>query len=298
MGPRWLALLLGLVCLNGCVTAKNPLYEIGLALERSLSGVKQVSIEVDDYTIAYLERDGDGETIVFLHGFAANKDNWIRFVRHLPRSYRILIFDLPGHGDSSYDPDFHHDAFNLAGRMWETFDALELDRFHLVGHSLGGWVATLQAIDRPESLLTLGLFDSAGVQPPDPSELQNLLKRGVNPLLVNTAEDFERLLDFVFHKRPFMPWPIKPAMSEIYISRAAINKKIWEDLASRLEESVESFQQLTMPTLVLWGEQDRILDVSSIEVYAEHLPDASIVIMKNCGHTPMANDPKSRPLSI
>ena len=47
-----------------------------------------------------------------------------------------------------------------------------------------------------------------------------------------------------------------------------------------------------MPTLVLWGEQDRILDVSSIEVYAEHLPDASIVIMKDCGHTPMAERPE------
>ena len=292
MGLRWLALLLGLVCLNGCVTSKNLLYEVGLALERSLSGLKPASVEVDGHTMAYLERKGDGETIVFLHGFATNKDNWIRFVRHVPRYYRILAFDLPGHGDSSYDPDFQHNAFNIAARMWETFDALGLERFHLVGHSLGGWVATLQAIDRPQSLLTLGLFDSAGVHPPAPSGLQDLLARGVNPLLVNSAEDFERLLDFVFHKRPFMPWPIKPAMSEDYISRAAVNKKIWEDLAARLEESVTSFHQLTMPTLVMWGEKDRILDVSSIEVYREHLPDSSIVIIKDCGHSPMAERPE------
>ena len=286
------ALFFSLICLNSCVTPKHPLYEIGLSVERGLSGVQQASIEVSGHTISYLERAGSGETIVLLHGFAANKDNWIRFVRHLPCSYRILIFDLPGHGDSSYDPGETYDAFNIANRMWETFDALALDQFHLIGHSLGGWVATIQAIDRPQSILTLGLFDPAGVLAPIPSELQELLKKGDNPLLVNTPDDFERLLDFVFYKRPFMPWPIKPAMTEVYISRAAINQKIWDDIALRLEQTSDSFNRLTMPTLVLWGANNRILHVSSVAVYEEHLPHASIVIMKNCGHSPMTERPK------
>ena len=292
MGLRWLALFVGLICLNGCVTPKNPLYEVGLSLERSVAGVDPGSIDVNGHTISYLERAGDGETIVFLHGFAANKDNWIRFVRYLPSSYRILIFDLPGHGDSSFDPELKYDAFSLATLMWETFDAFGLERFHLVGHSLGGWIATLQAIERPQSIITLGLFDSAGVDPPTPSEFQGLLKQGDNPLLVHTEEDFERLLEFVFHEEPFMPWPVKPVMTKVYIARAAINQKIWDDLSARLEQPVEEFRHLTMPTLVLWGELDRILDVSSIEVYQKYLPDSSIVIMKNCGHSPMAERPK------
>ena len=201
-------------------------------------------------------------------------------------------FYLPGHGDSSFEPQRSYDAFSIAAQMWATFDALELKRFHLVGHSLGGWVATIQAIERPDSVLTLGLFDSAGVLPPSPSELQGLLEQGDNPLLVDSAEDFERLLDFVFHKRPFMPWPIKPVMSETYIARAEMNKKIWDDLTSRLEQSVDSLHLLSMPTLVVWGEKDRILDVSSVAVYESHLPDSSIVIMKNVGHSPMAERPE------
>lgn len=290
-GWLWITLLFGLVSVSGCVTPTNPLYEVALSLEPGLSELTSGSIEVDGQTIAYLERAGDGETIVFLHGFAANKDNWIRFVRHLLSSYRLLIFDLPGHGDSSFDPSLSYDAFSVATQMWAAFDHLQLKRIHLVGHSLGGWIAMLQAIERPAAIISLGLFDSAGVEPIKPSELQVLLKRGDNPLIVRTKEDFERLLAFVFHTPPFLPWPMKPMMAEMYIARAPINQRIWDDLSSRLEQSLDSFRVLSMPTLVLWGALDRVLDVSSVAVYQEHLPNPSIVIMKDCGHTPMVEKP-------
>ena len=160
--PVQLALfLVGLFGLGGCVTQHNALYQFGVALERGLARVGATSIDVNGETFAYLERKGEGEVIVLLHGFAANKDNWVRFVRHLPRSYPVLIFDLPGHGDSSFDPQKSYDAFALTERIAVAFEQLGLKRFHLAGNSLGGWVATLYAIDHPEKMLTLGLFESS-----------------------------------------------------------------------------------------------------------------------------------------
>ena len=94
------------------------------------------------------------------------------------------------------------------------------------------------------------------------------------------------------HSRGRMPLNSPSLFHEISIARAAINKKIWDDLASRVDQSLHSFHHLTMPTLVLWGEKDRILDVSSIEVYDEYLPDSSIIIMKNRGHSPMTERPE------
>ena len=147
-GLRWIVLLFSLIGLTSCVTPTNPLYEIGLSLERGLGRLKPVSIEVDGRTIAYVERSGEGEAIVLLHSFAADKDNWIRFARHIPRSYRLLIFDLPGHGECSFDPTLSYDAFSIATQMWGAFDKLLLDQVHLVGHSLGGWIAILLASER------------------------------------------------------------------------------------------------------------------------------------------------------
>ena len=285
-----IAVLVCSLVVAGC-GPDSGLFALALSLERSLANLELRSIEVDGQDIAYLEREADGEAIVLVHGFAADKDNWVRFARRLPRGYRVIALDLPGHGDSSFDPNATYDATTFAKSLTRVAEELDLAQFHLVGNSLGGWIATLYAADNPNKVLTLSLIDSAGVVPPKPSELQLAMLDGDNPLLVETEEDFERLMDFVFYRQPFLPWPLRPAMARSFTQRSAINRKIWDDVSANLDDVVPLLGTLSMPVLVVWGEQDRVLHVSSVDVYRRHVPDIRTVVMTECGHAPMAERP-------
>ena len=237
--------------------------------------------------IAYLERPGDAESIVLLHGFASNKDSWLQFVRGLPRRYRIVSFDLPGHGDSGFSADYNYRPTVLARRIAATADMLGLDRFHIAGNSLGGWVSTLIAANQPGRIMSLALIDAAGVFPPIPSDLQSMLDDGQNPLLVNDRAGFDELMDMVFYRRPPMPWPIPQALTRMAQDHYDRNSKMFDDIYANLEETIDLLPGLDMPTLVLWGADDRILHVSSTEVFDSHLPRCAVIVMPNCGHCPI-----------
>ena len=269
----------------------SELFSLVLSFERSMADLEPRMIDVGDDAIAYLERQGDGEVLVLIHGFAANKDNWVRFVRQLPPGLRIIALDLPGHGDSTFNPQNSYDATSLTRALADILEALNLEQFHLAGNSYGGWITTLYAAAYPEHVLSLSLIDSAGVVPPVASELQLKMLEGDNPLLVENPEDFERLMEFVFYRQPFLPWPFRPEFARIYSERAAINRKIWDDLSENLDDVVPLLGDLRMPVLVLWGDRDRVLHVSSVDVYREHLSDVRTIILSECGHSPIAERP-------
>lgn len=280
--------------LSACSSVQTSLFDLGLSVERYRSGLRLKALSMDGDTYAYLEREGSGETIVLLHGFASNKDSWIRFIRYLPEKYRVVALDMPGHGDSRLDMNRSYSIEYLSGSVARLIDSLGIQRLHMAGNSLGGLVATLYALNHPEKLITLGLFDSAGVASPVQSEFYSLLKKGDNPLVVETEEDFDRLMAFNFFDEPFIPWPGRPVLARRFVERSEFNQKMWDDLfGSRLHESLNArLEALTMPAFILWGDNDRILHVSCTEIYNKHIRDAHVVIMRNCGHAPMLERPQ------
>lgn len=276
--------------ITGCAGFQDRLFGAGLLVERWRSGMVERRSGTGE--TVYLERPGEGETVVLLHGFAANKDVWLQFTRHLPQSYRVIAIDLPGHGDSAKGLAEHYGAARLTEHFAHTVNELGLKRFHLAGSSLGGLISTYYALDHPDRVLTLGLFAPAGVYPPTPSELQHLLEQGDNPLLVDSRQDFDRLLDFLFVETPFMPWPVRPVLAREFVARSVVNRKIWTDLVSEFEDLRSLLPGLRMPTLIVWGEGDRVLHASSIEVYREFVPQLRTVVMSGTGHTPMTEHPR------
>lgn len=293
--------LLIVVCVSGlmgCSSVQEPFYRFGLAIERSRSDMDVKEVEVEEHTLSYLERDGSGETIVLLHGFAADKENWLRFVRHIPDRYRIIALDLPGHGESTRDFKTHYDSYSMARRFAKAAEKIGLERFHLAGNSMGGLVSILYSSDHPEKVISLGLFDSAGVLGPDKSDFFKSLDKGENPLVVTSREGFANLLELCFNKQPFLPWPARSVMAERYISRSDFNRKMWEDLFSIRDDTPvrNILPGLHMPVLILWGDNDRILDVSSTAVFRSYLPDARTALVKGCGHVPMVERPEETAL--
>ena len=281
-----------LTFLSSCASVQESMYDIGISAERLLSGMDEAFVTVQGQRIAYLERQGSGETIVLLHGFGANKDNWLRFTRSLPKEYRVIAFDLPGHGDTSRDNDKTYTMDFITQGFADAADALKLDRFHLVGNSMGGSVGILYTNRNPERVITLGLFDTAGIKSPEPSDLVKAIEKGRNILIPTSEDAFNELMGYAFYKEPFIPWPLPLVLARKSVADAPFNQKMWNDMHSPYKDVASVLPDLRLPVLILWGAQDRITHVSSVQVLERYLPNSKTVIMPDCGHMPMLERPK------
>ncbi len=279
-------LLSTILVLGGCARFEDKLFNFALSVERQRSDLTLKTLSIDQENIFYLERAGPGETIVLLHGFAANKDTWLRFVRYLPKQYRILVVDLAGHGDRSQamEMESSFDVDHMQADFSRIIDRLGEEHFHLAGNSLGGYVATFFARKNPHKLITLGLFASAGVWSPKPSDFQLALEKESNPLLVDSPQGFDRLMDLVFYEKPWTPWPVRSVLERELIEKYDFYKKMWDDIWRSRKDVAAFLPEIKIPVFLLWGDKDRILDVSSVVVYQQYLPDVQTRIIEDCGH--------------
>lgn len=264
-----------------------------LDAERARSGLTHETVVVDDETWHYLEGGPeDADVLLLLHGFGGDKDNWTRYSNTLTGKYRVIAPDLPGFGESARHPDWDYSLKPQRARVNGFVQALGLERFHVTGNSMGGQLAALYTIEYPEQVISLALFNNAGIFAPDESDMLRALKKGENPLVINSVEDFDRLIAFVTHKEPFVPWPMKGVLAQAALDHAEFNQYIFDFIASDRTSDLEPILAgIDSPVLILWGEYDRVLDVSSVEVMRPLLPQAEIVIMKDTGHAPMLERP-------
>lgn len=290
-------LLIGLVTLLAAMAA--TLYYSPAALmatarfvECQLAGLSTRSTTVGDLDIAYYEGGpASGETLVMVHGFGANKDNWLRMARHFTDRYHVIALDLPGFGDSSR-PSGSYDVGTQAERLASFIATLGSGKVHLVGNSMGGHIVALYAARYPQQVRSLALFDNAGITAPHKSELYERLERGApNPLIVASVADYDRLMDFVFVEPPAMPGSLKRYLAEQSMANREHYGQVFQHLVERYVPLEPELPKITAPVLLLWGDRDRVLDVSSIEVMKPLLNKPSVVVMKDCGHVPMIERP-------
>jgi len=264
------------------------------AIERFRSGLEHKSIVMDGETWHYLDGGPtEAPVVLLLHGFSADKDNWTRFSKKLTDQYRVIAPDLPGFGESARHFERDYSVSAQSDWLHDFAAALKLDRFHLGGNSMGGFIAAFYAYRYSSQVESLVLIDNAGITSPDASEMQLALERGENPLLTSSAEDFDRLLGFVSYKQPFVPWPAKGVLAQRSFENSAFNRRIFDSYKDARAVSLEPIlADIKQPVLIIWGEFDRVLDVSSIDVMRPLLPQAKVVIMQDTGHIPMLERPQ------
>lgn len=262
-------------------------------IERQRAGLSLKQISVGDLSIHYYEGGpSSAQTILMVHGFAANKDNWLRFARYLSQDYRVIALDLPGFGASSR-PAGSYDAGTQAERLASIIDALGITQLHLIGNSMGGHISALYAARYPHRTHSLALLDNAGITSPQPSELMQRLQRGEpNPLVVKSPEDFQHLLDFIFVQPPYLSESLKGYFAEQAISNSAHYDQVFAHLIERYIPLEPELPKIQAPTLVVWGAEDRALHVSSVEIMQPLLRKPRIVILADTGHAPMIERPE------
>jgi pimeloyl-ACP methyl ester carboxylesterase len=276
-------------------TQPRLLFDAAKTLLRRRAALSRRTIQVGDIEWPYL--DGGkamGDPVVLVHGFGGDKDNWTLYAPYLTPHHRVICPDLPGFGenDRSVDRDYRVQA--QARRLCEFLDELGIDRCHLAGNSMGGFIALQFALDFPERLVSLALLDNAGVAGANTSELQRAIERRENPLELKTMADVERLLAFVYRRPPFMPRQFKRVLLDEALANERVLEKVFWTLASEGIAGVLNARlgDVRVPTLIVWGRHDQLIDVSVVDELRRGIANSVAVIIEHVGHVPMLEAPQ------
>ena len=255
------------------------------------AGLEEHALVLDGDRVAYVE-GGDGPSIVLLHGYAGQKTDWYALARFLTQRHHVVAFDLPPFGESTLGSEAMPSVSEQVARVGRILDGLKLERVHLVGSSMGGHIAGLFAARHPERVRSLTLMNTAGVPSPVKSALAQAFDRGENPFHIEDQDDLERFFALVFERPPEIPGPV---MTYLLDERRANNSRNEAYMAAYRESFVPltpALSRIEAPTLVVWGAQDRMIDVSTVEVLQRRLRDVQVEIIDECGHAPMIEYPR------
>lgn len=265
-------------------------FELAKDMQRRAAGLATKEIQIEDHRIVYLE-GGEGEPVILLHGFGGNRDHWTAFARHL-KDRHLVILDIPGFGESSRWLTASYDIESQVERIDRFAEALGLETFHMAGNSMGGALAAGYAARYPEKVLTLALMNPAGAPSPNKSDFVIEIEKGNNPLFSDDPEDFDKLIAMIFSDKPIIPAPFRKIMAAEWAASSDFNRKIWKDMEPHRMTLAPVLPQIQAPVLVIWGEQDNVLDVGGVAFLETYLKNSRTIVMEDTGHCPMIEKPE------
>lgn len=253
------------------------------------------------HDVAY-RRGGDGPVLLLLHGIAGSSETWLPAMRRLHRDYTVIAPDFLGHGASAKPPG-DYSLGNYAAGLRDFLDVLEIERASVVGQSFGGGVALQFAYQFPERCERLALVDAGGLG----REVSWLLR-----LVTLPGAEFVLPALFLAPVRDWGNWVLSFLKDRGIRSDRAT--EMWRSFGSLTDpsnraafvrtmraviepggQSVSAMDRLylaeAMPTLVVWGDKDRIIPVSHARLAHEAIPNSRLEIMEGIGHFPHVEDP-------
>lgn len=244
----------------------------------------------------------DGIPVVLLHGSLGSLQVWDGWARELGGKARLITVDLPGHGLTGAWPRDEYTIEAYADFVEVLVDVLDLDRFVLVGHSMGGAVAWTFAATRPDRVSQLVLIDSAGYpRPGDEVPLATRIAR--LPLIGEISSYFRpeartrRSLASAYAD----PAQATPERVRRYaeLQRFPGNREATLQRA-RLQEPLDPtmLRRLKVPTLILWGGRDPWVPVADGFRFQNDIKGAQLEVFSKLGHYPMEEDPQATAAAV
>lgn len=290
MNPRIAATALALAVLacSGCVSL-TPFEEVRLAVGPDLY------LEVDGHAV-HVEQAGSGPAVLLVHGFGGSTYSWRHVIPDLARDHRVVALDLNGFGWSERPRE--RDAYTIEGQerlVLGVADALGLERFALVGHSYGGGLSLWIASRHPRRLTSLTLVDST--LPTYSTERRSRLasSRTVVSLLLRTVLLRETTVRRALRRATYDDAQVTEELVREYLRRVRVEGSVeaFQGLTAPVEgpEPTVELEALAVPTLVVWGAEDELLDADLGAQAAARIPGARFVAIERCGHSPMEERP-------
>jgi abhydrolase domain-containing protein 6 len=260
-------------------------YRMVMGVGRRALGLRKRTVVVDGISIPIFAREGKGTPLVFIHGFGADKEGWLALIGKL-RGRAIVALDLPGFGAASPIDPSHATAEHQARAVKGVLDALHISEAILIGSSMGGGISLRFASDFPGVTRAVVLLGSVGPLV-DKSPLNHLLDAGQNPLIPSSRDEYVKMLDFVTEKKIYAPGVIVSYLADEQASRKDRLVAMFDAWVAQPANLLDdALTKVKAPTLVIHGECDRAIDISSARAIAERVPNAKLIVLPGIGHVP------------
>jgi pimeloyl-ACP methyl ester carboxylesterase len=254
-------------------------------------------IEVAGRPINYVEI-GSGPPLLLVHGLAGSWQNWLETIPHFAGTHRVLALDLPGFGESPMPAE--RISIPGYGRLVDAFcEAVGMERGAVVGNSMGGFIGAEMGIQHPQRVEKLVLVSAAGLtiehQRNEPAlALMRRLEAVLSWAATHPRAEFylrpraRRGLRYVFAHPERLPGPV--VVEQVRGS----GKPGFIDALDALSDYAirDRLERIAAPTLVVWGDRDRLVPVDDADAFAELIPNARKIVYEDTGHVAMIERPE------
>jgi pimeloyl-ACP methyl ester carboxylesterase len=285
-----------LMSLSGCSSTGGWYHLPPAEFDEIDYGYEVSEAQIRNIKVGYLDEGSGDEVILLIHGLGSNAKGWLRNIPELAREHRVIAVDLPGYGMS--DKGYYKYSLSFYAQVLvELLDSLDVERAVWMGHSMGGQIAMVAALDHPARVSKLVLISPAGFEAFTDGE-GDWMRRAVSPDFVQdtTIRNIAVNLKSNFHDAP-------PEADFMITDRIRVRGArdfdrycyaVAENVEAMLDEPVlDRLGDITQPTLVLFGKNDNLIPnrylhggrTSDVAVSGtERIPGARLVLVEKCGH--------------
>lgn len=255
-------------------------------------------IKAESVRVRYYD-EGKGEAVLLLHGLGGFAEHWLKNIGPFSRHFRVIAPDIVGFGFTD-KPRVEYTLGYFAEFVKTLVDALGLDRFAIVGTSLGGGIAIQHSLLYPERVRKLVLVGSAG--------LARRTGRFFRKLLLPIAEALSVrpnrwMLTLAYRQVVHRYGPEYGGLIDLHydISRLANTQRVFYQVARRLVNLVgfrrgfllsDRLGEIKIPTLLIVGQKDKVIPLSHSTLGQKLLPEANLAELEECGHMPYFERPR------
>jgi len=309
---RIVSVLLGLVGLVALIAVAGY-----FALKRPDIPYETLAAEYETSTSRYVDLPGGvrmhyrdeglqtpgAQTVLLIHGFSASLHTWEPWLPHLSDQFRLVSLDLPGHGLTSAPAGYQANMEAYRDLVAAFAETQGLERFALVGSSMGGNVAWEYALAHPEQVQALVLVDASGwpderAEDAEEALVFKLLRNPIAAPLLRDLDNTRLTRQGLLSAFPTRPELVDDAMVSRYVdlARAPGHRDILIQLSLGFNErsmaTAERLGRLGMPVLVLSGDTDNLVPVEHARQFNQAIPQSEIVIYEGVGHIPQEEIPE------
>lgn len=249
----------------------------------------------------YKETYGEGDPILCLHGLGANLFTWRHLISPLSRNHKLVLVDFKGCGKSPKPRDSGYSIAQKTNEIYQLILEDDLSNLTLIGNSLGGAISLLLAVrlleEDPSRLSKLVLIDSAADKRYVPAHLKLIRSILGAPLVYGAPGKLaaKMTLKFCYYD----PRKVTKEQVEAYASplataggRHALLETARQCIPENADELMDNLSTVKVPTLILWGRQDKVIPLAVGEILNKALPDSTLQIIEECGHVPQEERPE------
>ncbi len=247
------------------------------------NAAQEKNVTIFGAKIRYLEAgDAEKPTVILLHGLGAQAESWQFNIPALAANYHVIAPDQVGFGKSD-KPFLKYRVGTYADFLDKFMSELKIEKAHLVGNSMGGWVAGLMAVKYPNRVEKIVLADAAGLAPKivDFDQIYQLNN--------STRDEIRANLKLIFATPAFQNNEalVDQFMTQRVIANDGYTINSLIESIKRNEDFLDArLGEIKKPTLIIWGKQDGLIPVGDAERFNKGIADSELVIFDGAGHIP------------